>query len=458
MGPATTGILDDLAAGLTGGRLVVAEASLEAYRHDFVPDPDAGRPLAAALVTSVEEVRHCLRWATRHRVPMVPRGAGTGLSGGATAVDGCLVLVLDAMTAISIDPTARVATVEPGALNIAVKEAAAAHGLHYPPDPGSFRISTIGGNIATNAGGLCCVKYGVTAAYVLGLDIVLADGRLLELGGSTIKDVAGLPLLPLFVGSEGTLGVVVGARLRLVPQPPPAATVVAVFSTTRAAGEAVVAIGRTCTPSLLELLDNRTINNVEDYRPSGLDRTAGALLIAQSDARGAAAAAEAETIAELCRAAGADEVHVSDDPEEGEALVEVRRMTGPAVEVRGALLPEDVGVPVDRLPDLLTAIEAVAAELDVEIPVVAHAGDGNVHPTIVYDPADVAMVARARVAFERILALALELDGTITGEHGVGRAKRSALAAQVGDDVLEVSRGIKAVLDPLGLLNPGVLL
>jgi glycolate oxidase len=450
--------LAELAAGLTRGRLVTRAESLERYRHDFVPHPDAGTPLAAALVASVEEVQHCLRWATAHRVPVVPRGAGTGLSGGASAVDGCLVLVLDAMDAVAVDPAARVATVEPGALNVAVKQAAAEHGLHYPPDPGSFRISTIGGNIATNAGGLCCVKYGVTAAYVLGLDVVLADGRLLRLGGATVKDVAGLPLLPLFVGSEGTLGVVVGARLRLVPQPPPPATVVAVFPTTRAAGEAVVAIGRTCTPSLLELLDRRTINNVEDYRPSGLDRTAGALLVAQSDARGAAAAAEAEAIGALCHAAGASEVHVTDDPDEGEAMVEVRRMTGPAVEVRGALLPEDVGVPVDRLPDLLAAVEAVAAELDVEIPVVAHAGDGNVHPTIVYDPADPDLVARSRVAFERILALAVELGGTVTGEHGVGRAKRSALEAQVGSDVLEVSRSVKALLDPLGLLNPGVLL
>lgn len=445
----------ELAEGLRDGRLLIAPESIEAYRHDFVPDPSAGMPCAVALCASAADVQASLRWATRHRVPVVTRGAGTGLSGGATAVDGCLVVSTAGMTSVQVDPAARVATCGAGALNASVKAAAAQHGLFYPPDPGSFQISTIGGNIATNAGGLCCVKYGVTAAYVLGIEVVLADGTLLELGGRTIKNVAGLPLLPLFVGSEGTLGVITRAHLRLLPAPPPASTVVAVFPTMSQAGEAVVAIGRTVVTSMLELLDNRTINNVEDMRPSGLDRTAAALLFAQTDAAGSGRLEDAATIGRLCRDSGAGELYTTDDPAEGELFVDIRRSTGPAVERRGALLPEDVGVPVDRLPHLLTHIERIAAELDVEIPVVAHAGDGNVHPTIVYDSES---KDRARTAFNRILETAIDLGGTITGEHGVGRAKRPALESQIGSGALKVSRLIKDALDPDGLLNPGVLL
>ncbi|MEW2573898.1 FAD-linked oxidase C-terminal domain-containing protein [Streptomyces sp. NPDC047070] len=453
--PQPQAALDELADGIDEGRVLTAPESLEAYRHDFVPDPSAGMPCAVALCASALDVQTALRWATRHRVPVVTRGAGTGLSGGATAVEGCLVVSTAGLTSVRVDPAARVADCGAGALNASVKAAAAEHGLFYPPDPGSFRISTIGGNIATNAGGLCCVKYGVTAAYVLGLDVVLADGTLLELGGRTIKNVAGLPLLPLFVGSEGTLGVITRAHLRLLPAPPPASTVVAVFPTTRQAGEAVVAIGRTITTSMLELLDNRTINNVEDMRPSGLDRTAAALLVIQTDAAGSGRTEDAETVGRLCRDSGASELYTTHDPAEGEQFVDIRRSTGPAVERRGALLPEDVGVPLDRLPHLLTRIERIAADLDVEIPVVAHAGDGNVHPTIVYGPDS---HDRARTAFDRILRAAVDLGGTITGEHGVGRAKRPALEAQVGSAVLEVSRRVKQVLDPDGLLNPGVLL
>ncbi|MYQ62236.1 glycolate oxidase [Streptomyces sp. SolWspMP-5a-2] len=445
----------ELAELLLDGRLLTAPESIEAYRRDFVPDPSAGMPCAVALCASAADVQASLRWATRHRVPVVTRGAGTGLSGGATAVDGCLVVSTAGMTDIRVDPDARVATCGAGALNASVKAAAARHGLFYPPDPGSFEISTIGGNIATNAGGLCCVKYGVTAAYVLGIEVVLADGTLLELGGRTVKNVAGLPLLPLFVGSEGTLGVITRAHLRLLPAPPPASTVVAVFPTMSRAGEAVVAIGRTVVTSMLELLDNRTINNVEDMRPSGLDRDAAALLLAQTDAAGSGRLEDAATIGRLCRDSGATELYSTDDLAEGDLFVDIRRSTGPAVERRGSLLPEDVGVPVDRLPQLLARIEEIAAELGVEIPVVAHAGDGNAHPTIVYDSDS---EDRARVAFDRILRTAVDLGGTITGEHGVGRAKRPALESQIGSGALRISRLIKAALDPEGILNPGVLL
>src|SRR3569833_1490462 len=271
-----------LRRALPDGVVVTDPARVERYRRDWTWLPDAGQPLAVVRAEHATHVQAAVGWAAEHRVPVVPRGAGTGLAGGATAVEGCLVVSTERMTAIEIDAVTRTAVVEPGAMNSAVKDAAALYGLWYPPDPGSFRISSIGGNVATNAGGICCVKYGVTADYVLGLDVVLADGRLITLGGRTIKDVAGLPLLKLFVGSEGTLGVVPRVVLRLVPRPSPAAHLVAYFASGRDAGRAVVAMGTLVSPSMLELLDAASINAVEDFRPMGLDRAAGALLIGQS--------------------------------------------------------------------------------------------------------------------------------------------------------------------------------
>jgi glycolate oxidase len=389
---------------------------------------------------------------------VVPRGAGSGLSGGTSAVDGGIVVTLEQMTAIEIDAATRVAVVEAGALNVDVKAAAARHGLWYPPDPSSYEICSIGGNVATNAGGLCCVKYGVTTDYVLGLDVVLADGTLITLGGKRIKDVAGLSLLKLFVGSEGTLGIVTRAILRLIPAQPPRSTLVASFPTVTAAAHAVVAIGQTLRPSMLELMDAAAINAVEDYRPMGLDRGAGALLIAQSDAPAQAAAEEAAAIEAACVAAGSGDVFLTDDPEEGEMFIAARRLAFPAVEARGTLMLEDVGVPVPLLPELVDGIAKIAESLGLEVPVVAHAGDGNTHPTIVFDPTDAAAAGRAQQAFEQIMTLALSLGGTITGEHGVGRTKKGTLPAQLGADVMALSHRIKHALDPQGILNPGAVL
>jgi glycolate oxidase len=450
--------VEQLVASLPGDVVVTDPDRVEKYRHDRFEDLPAGRPRAVVRAASTEQVQVALRWATEHRVPVVPRGAGTSLSGGATAVDGCLVLTLERMTDVRVDPDRRVVHVEPGALNVAVKDAAAAHGLWYPPDPGSFRISTIGGNVATNAGGLCCVKYGVTADYVLGLDVVLADGRLLRLGGETMKDVAGLNLRQLFVGSEGTLGVVTRAELRLVPQQGEVSTLVATFPDLVSAGTAVTRIGRAVQPAMLELMDKVSINAVEDHSPRGLDRDAGALLIVQSDAPGRARVEEIATVQALCEQAGATEVLSTDDAEEGLMFVDARRSAGEATEARGTLLAEDICVPVDRLPEVLAEISALALRHDLEIPVVAHAGDGNLHPGIVYPPGDAAARDRAWLAFDELMSLAPAYGGTITGEHGVGRTKTRGLVAQVGPDVLDVSRAIKATLDPLGLLNPGALL
>jgi glycolate oxidase len=442
---------------ILGDAVSTDPASCENYRFDWSRDPTAGIPIAVVRPRNAPEVRAAIRWAAEHRVPVVPRGAGSGLSGGASAVSGGIVLSLERMRSIEIDVAARVAVVEAGAFNAEVKAAAAQHGLWYPPDPSSYEICSIGGNIATNAGGLCCVKYGVTTDYVLGLDVVLADGTLITLGGKRIKDVAGLSLLKLFVGSGGTLGIITRAILRLVPAQGPRSTLVAYFPTVQAAADTVVTIGGTLRASMMELMDRTSINAVEDYRSMGLDRSAGALLLAQSDAPGAACAEEIDFMEAACTTAGAKEVFVTTDPEEGELFVAARRATFPAIEARGAILLEDVGAPIPRLPELLAGIAAVADRYSLEIPVVAHAGDGNTHPIVIYDRGSPEARDRAYRAFDQIMQLAIGLGGTITGEHGVGRAKKAALPAQLGPEVMALSLTIKKALDPLGILNPGAI-
>ncbi|MDN5768834.1 MAG: FAD-binding protein [Humibacillus sp.] len=447
--------MDTLDADLSPGALATDPDVVEKYRRDWTQSDAAGMPLGVVRARDADDVQAAVRWAAAHGIPIVPRGAGSGLSGGSCAVDGCIVLSLERMRTVEIDVGTRTAVVEPGALNVEVKRAAAEHGLWYPPDPSSFEICSIGGNVATNAGGLCCVKYGVTTDYVLGLDVVLADGTFVRLGGQRIKDVAGLSLLKLFVGSEGTLGIVTRAVLRLVPAQPPAATLVATFATVEGAANAVVAIGAVLRASMMELMDAASINAVEDYVTMGLDRSAGAMLIAQSDAPGAARGEEVELMQRECEAHGAKECFVTDDPAEGELFAAARRAAFPAIERRGALMLEDVGVPVPLLPELLGGIADIAARNRVEIPVVAHAGDGNTHPIVVYPPGDDEARDRAALAFDEVMALAIRLGGTITGEHGIGRLKRAALPEQLGPEVMALTHRVKAALDPQGILNPG---
>jgi len=445
-----------LAAELSAGALVTDPDRMDRYRFDRARDPGAGMPLAVVRAGRTQDVQAAVRFAARHRLPVVPRGAGSGLSGGASAVEGCLVVSLERMTALRIDPATRTATVEPGVLNADLKAAAARHGLWYPPDPSSYEICSIGGNVATNAGGLCCVKYGVTGDYVLGLTVVLADGTSVDLGGPRLKDVAGLSLTKLFVGSEGTLGVVTRAVLRLVPAQRPASTLVAAFPTLDGATGAVVDVTSRFRPSMLEFMDRVSVGAVEDVARMGLDRTAAALLVVQSDEPGPTAAGEIALVERICAEHRATEIFSTDDPQAGEAFVAARRMAIPAVERLGSLLLEDVGVPLPCLGELVRGIEAISARHDLLIAVIAHAGDGNTHPLIVFDPRDSAQAARADTAYGEIMDLAIGLGGTITGEHGVGRLKRPWLPDYLGPEALALNRRVKEALDPLGILNPGV--
>jgi len=448
-------VVADLTSALPAGVVVTDGDIVDSYRFDRAETVVPGKPLAVVRATCTGDVQATLRVASTHGVPVVPRGAGTGLSGGSSAVDGCITLSTERMRRIEVDPAAMVATVQPGLLNVEVKEAARQHGLWYPPDPSSYEICSIGGNLATNAGGLCCVKYGVTTDYVLGLEVVLADGTAVRLGGRTIKDVAGYDLKRLFVGSEGTLGVVTEATLRLRPPPPPAITFVATFPDVVGAGRAVIDIVGRFRPAALELMDRTSIQAVEAVTKMGLDPTCGALLLGRSDAGGTQAVGEVEVMEQACRRAGADYVASTNDEAEGEQFMAARRMAIPAVERLGTVLIEDVGVPIPRIADLMVGVAEVATRQSTTIAVIGHAGDGNFHPLVTFDRQDADAVARADAAFGEVMDVALALGGTITGEHGVGTLKRAWLGPQVGNDVVELSKRIKHALDPMDILNPG---
>lgn len=454
----TGNLVDRLLTGLPAGSVLSDPDVTASYATDMASFCPAGAPAVVVLPRTVEEVQHVLRVATELRVPVVPQGARTGLSGAANATDGCVVLSLVRMDRIlEIDPVDRIAVVEPGVVNATLSRAVAAHGLAYPPDPSSWETCTIGGNIGTASGGLCCVKYGVTAEYVLGLDVVLADGRLMSTGRRTAKGVAGYDLTRLFVGSEGSLGVVVRAVLALKPEPPRQLVLAAEFPSARAACDAVCAImADGHVPSLLELMDRTTVRAVNALTGMGLPETTEALLLAAFDTHDPAA--DLAAVGALCEAAGATEVVPADDLAESELLLQARRAALPALEaVKGTTMIDDVCVPRSRLGDLIEGIERIAGKHRLTIGVCAHAGDGNTHPTVCFDASDPDESRRARASFDEIMALGLELGGTITGEHGVGVLKKEWLAREIGPVGLELQRQIKQVFDPLGILNPGKL-
>ncbi|MFI7131846.1 FAD-binding oxidoreductase [Nonomuraea sp. NPDC050153] len=447
--------LDALVNSLPEGRVVTDPDVIDSYARDrtFVAP---GKPLAAVLAASRDDVVTTLKWATEHRVPVVPRGGGTGLAGAAVAGDGSIVLSLARMNAIrELSPADEIAVVEPGVITADLDRAAREHGLMYAPDPSSYEISTIGGNLATNAGGLRCVKYGVTRDSALGLEVVLADGRVIDTGRRTMKGVTGYDLTGLFVGSEGTLGVITAATVRLkrAPAAPPA-TFAAEFGSLRDAGAAVSAImAAGCQPSLMELIDRASLEALDDWLNIGLEPGTQATLIGQSDATDSQAMVE--RMERLCAENGASFVAVSSSPQEAEELIKLRRLDYQAKERLGACLVEDVCVPRSLLPDMITAIEETSARHGVKILTVAHAGDGNLHPVFIFDRGTAEPPAEVWAAADEVFTRALELGGTLTGEHGVGLLKRRWLDLETGPVVAEVQQGIKAVFDPLGILNPG---
>jgi len=449
--------LEALHREIPGLRLLTDVADRESYRRDETAHHEPGMPLGVALPADTGEVAAIMRLATEHRVAVVPRGAGSGLSGGSAGVDGALTVVMTRLDRVlEIDRGNLVAVVQPGVINADLKAAVAAEGLFYAPDPASYEFCSIGGNIGTNAGGLCCVKYGVTRDAVLSLEVVMADGTVIRTGGRNVKDVAGYSLTHLIVGSQGTLAIVTEATLRLRPAPPPKQTLLAFFPTMDSAGVAVAAMTAAgLEPCTLELMDRQTIAAVDDWHHLGLDREAAALLLVESDRPGEAADVELEQAATACTDAGAASVVRATDPMEADWLRQVRRMAYRAMERLGVARMEDVGAPRAQLPALLAAIERIAAAHEVRCGTFGHAGDGNLHPTFVWDRGDTAAEERAHAACEELYRAAIAMGGTVTGEHGIGAARREFLEEQRGPEAVAVMRAIKKALDPLGILNPG---
>jgi glycolate oxidase len=453
-------LLDALRAAVGEANVAVDPDVTAAYSRDMMPLAPSGKPLVVVFPTDTAQVAAVVRACAAAGVPIVPRGAGSGLTGAANAVDGAVTVVLTKMNRIlEIDEGNRLAVVQPGVVNLTFRTEVESRGLFYAPDPSSYDWCTLGGNLSTNAGGLCCVKYGVTTDAVLGLEVVLASGEVLRTGRRTVKGVAGYDLTKLIVGSEGTLGIITEATLALRPKPAAPCTMVAAFASTEDAGEAVSgAIRAGLVPSLMEIMDATCIRAVQAHTGSsvlGDGETPAAVLIGQSDAGGALGRREMDHLERVCVDAGAVFSFVTDDLAEGRLLLQARRAVLPSLEVLGTWLTDDVCVPRTEMAALIAACERISTEVGLTIGVVGHAGDGNMHPTIVFDSADPAQRAAASVAFGAILDAGRALGGTVTGEHGIGRVKQDFLAGEIGPVALQVHRAIKRALDPAGLFNPG---
>lgn len=450
-------IIDELTSSLGPAKIAVDATTLAAYAVDQAPVLDYQLPLAVVRADSVADVQATVRACAARGVALVARGAGTGVSGGAHASEGCVVLTLEGMNRIlDLNPDDETAVVEPGVINADLNAAAAAHGLMFAPDPASFKMSTIGGNVATNAGGLRCAKYGVTRDSVLALDVVLADGSLIHTGHQTFKGVAGYDLTGLFVGSEGTLGIVVGVTVRLKYLPREVHTIAAFYPDFRSAAAGVLAVGQArVQPAIMELLDGGSLAQLDDIHGSDLAARGASLLLIQTDGFGAAA--EAAAIRPVLAAGGA--VVTMEANAEAEHLVELRRNSRGTEVDDEYRVGEDVAVPRSRLVDYVAELEAMAAEHRVQLKVVAHAGDGNLHPTFWIDRVDNAVdpdaMERLGAALDRSIAVALAMGGTITGEHGIGQYKLRWLGLEQKEPVRELQRRIKELFDPAGILNPG---
>ncbi|QUX26797.1 FAD-binding protein [Nocardiopsis akebiae] len=453
-----SGIAGRLTAAVGAEQVVTDPAVLEGYSHDEAEWAPHGVPAALVRPRHTQDVADAVAVCAELGVPVVGRGAGTGLSGAANAVDGWVVVSFERMNRVlEVDPVQQTATVQPGVVNSDLRERVARDGLWYPPDPASAHWSTIGGNVATNAGGLCCVKYGVTRDYVLGMEAVVGSGEVVRLGRTTAKGVTGYDLCGLMVGSEGTLGLVTEVTLRMRPlRTGTEHTVVGYFDSLAEAGRAVAAVSAAgVVPSAMELIDRFCLQAVDDWKNMGLSAEGEVLLLARSDQPGAAGEEEADRILACFEAEGAVYAVRSTDEEEAEALFEARRLAYPALERLGPLLTEDMCLPKAKVPLMLERIEAIGRRFDTRIGNIAHAGDGNLHPLFIVPAGDEDAKKRAQEAFEVIVDEAIALGGTVTGEHGVGLLKMRGAAREMGPHVLAMHRAVKDALDPRGIFNPG---
>lgn len=416
------------------------------------------RPGAVVFPGSTGEVASCMRLAREAGVPVVSRGSGTGLSGGSVPLANGLVVCLTRLDQIiEVDEKNLTLRAQSGVITKEIDDAAAALGLFYPPDPGSMKISTIGGNVAENSGGLRGLKYGVTRDYIMALEVVLPDGTVTMLGNKCVKDVAGYSMKDLFVGSEGTLGIVTEVTLRLLPRPPARRTMLALYDEMAAAAETISAIiAAKIIPCTLEFLDQMTVRCVEDFAQIGLPTDVEAVVLMETDGHPAVVEEEAARMVELAKANGAREVTVAADAQEGAKLASARRSAFSALaRMRPTTILEDVTVPRSELARMVSFIAEVASKRRLEIGTFGHLGDGNLHPTFLTNEKDGDEMHRVEEALQEIVDETLRVGGTVTGEHGVGLAKKQFLKDQLGEGSFELMRTIKKSLDPSGLLNPG---
>ncbi len=420
-----------------------------------------GRAGVAVLPRTAQEVSEVLKLANRERIPVVARGTGTGLSGGSIPNETSMVLSVTRMNQIKeIDLVNLAAVVEPGVITADLQAEVEGKRLFYPPDPASLKQSTLGGNVAEGAGGPRCLKYGTTKDYVLGLEVVLPTGEILRTGGKLMKDVTGLNLTQLFVGSEGTLGVITEIILRLIPKPETKRTAMAIFPRLDDAAQTVTnLLGAGILPSTIEIMDTTTIRVVEEYLKMGLPVDAGAILIIEVDGREESVVPEIEEVGRICEKSGAAEVKVATAADDCEALWKARRAVSGAL---GRLAPakqgEDISVPRSAIPEMVRRIGAIATRHDLTIPVFGHAGDGNLHPNLLFDMRDPEMVERVHKAAAEIFAAAIDLGGTLSGEHGIGLVKQPFIARKMSPDMLGLMQRIKSTFDPNGILNPGKMI
>ncbi|MGN6412983.1 FAD-binding oxidoreductase [Flexivirga sp.] len=455
--PATRQLIDQLTDRLGRSQVLTDTDIVASYVHDEAEWAPYSAPLAVARATRPGDERETVRWALEHHVPLVARGAGTGLSGGANSIAGCVVVSLAKMDAVlEVNPLERIAVVQPGVVNDRLRETVAEQGLWYPPDPASSPWSTIGGNVATNAGGVCCVKYGVTRDYVIGLEVVTGTGEVVRLGRRTAKGVAGLDLAALYVGSEGTLGIVTEVTVKLRPLPDPGRTVLGYFDNIVDAGVAVRDVAaRGLTPSALEIVDRICLEAVDEMTGMGLASEANVVLIGKVDEPGEAGVRAARQMMAAFEAGAATFVAETADAEEADAMMAARRLAYPAMERKGPLLTEDIVVAKEHVPEMLRRIEQISQDVGITIASVAHAGDGNLHPLMVAGRDNEDERERAQAAFDRIIHECLDLGGTVTGEHGVGLLKMPGAARELGPQIMAMQRAVKAALDPQGIFNPG---
>ncbi len=439
--------------------VLTSKADLICYSYDATIVEHL--PEAVVYPHSVEEISQLMQFANREEVPVTPRGAGSGLSGGSVPLEGGLVVVVSDMNRIlEINTDDLYTVVEPGVVTLDLDETVSEYGLMYAPDPASNKTSTLGGNIAEDAGGLRALKYGVTHDYVLELEAVLPTGEVITCGSKAVKSVSGYNLHQLLVGSEGTLAIITKASLELLPKPKHTESLLVTFDEAQAAGEAVAAIIKAgIIPCTLEFLDNATIHAIEDFKPCGLPRDAGAVLLIETDGPASASKEEADEIVAVCQEKGARNVQRAANAEERDTLWAARRTAFSALaNVRPTVILEDATVRRSRVPDMLRAVEEIAAKYNVQVGTFGHAGDGNLHPTFLTDIRDEEEFARVEKAIDELFEAAMKLEGTISGEHGIGIMKRKYMPLQFSPETMDAFKKLRAALDPKGILNPGKLI